>query len=376
MPHSASTAEETLGDELVSLTRRRPTMPMPPTLGVFRRSVDPTGVGDPCRNDSDTTHSLILTGTSRHCLVERTRMHSDSMPRGHHDVQQRNVRSAMRAAQRAPSRTAGRAAMLALVLLAFARIEQVVAGTPHAMVQQLAAALRARASTTADGSALVSALVLLTEALTLYLLLTITLHALSGVAGAIGRWAAAVANVATLPMLARSLEFTLGGALAVEVLLTAAVPPTTLLAAHLPRAKTPVQSAACLESRPRIPQGVPVNPAAWAAQLAQAASTVATATTPRTTTTAPLPSARYTVAPGDSLWTIAARHLEPDQRSPGQVARAWKQLWALNHATIGDHPSRIQPGMILTMPPVSAEKAQAARPAEGVAPSGKTADMA
>lgn len=266
--------------------------------------------------------------------------------------------------------------MLAFVLLALARLEQVVAGTPHAVVQQLAAALRARASMTADGSALVSALVLVTEALTFYLLLTITLHALSGAGGAIGRWAAAVANVVTLPMLARSLEFTLGGALAVEVLLTAAVPPTTLLAAQLPRETTPIQRAACLESRPRVPQGVPVNPAAWAAQLAQPASTAATATTPRTTAIAPLPSTRYTVALGDSLWTIAARHLEPDQRSPAQVARAWQQLWALNRATIGDHPSRIQPGMVLTMPPASAEKAQAARPAEGVAPSLKTADIA
>lgn len=159
--------------------------------------------------------------------------------------------------------------MLALVLLAFATIEQVIAGTPPAVIQQLIAALRAHASMTADGSALVSALVLVTEALTLYLLLTITLHALSGVAGAIGRWAAAAANVITLPVLARSLELTLGGALAVEVLLTTAAPPATLLTAHVSREQTPIQRAACVESRPRTPQAGPMNSAAWAAQLAQ-----------------------------------------------------------------------------------------------------------
>lgn len=52
---------------------------------------------------------------------------------------------------------------------------------------------------------------------------------------------------------------------------------------------------------------------------------------------------------GDSLWSIAARHLGPDA-SDTEVARAWPQWYAANRDRIGDDPDLILPGQILRVP--------------------------
>lgn len=60
-------------------------------------------------------------------------------------------------------------------------------------------------------------------------------------------------------------------------------------------------------------------------------------------------SATYAVVPGDSLWAIAANHLdgEPDD---AQVAEAWPLWFDANRDVVGDDPDLIHPGQVLRVP--------------------------
>ncbi len=61
------------------------------------------------------------------------------------------------------------------------------------------------------------------------------------------------------------------------------------------------------------------------------------------------PARTVTVAPGDTLWAIAARHLPPGADDTS-VAAAWPGWYAANTATIGRDPGLIRPGQVLTVP--------------------------
>lgn len=52
---------------------------------------------------------------------------------------------------------------------------------------------------------------------------------------------------------------------------------------------------------------------------------------------------------GDSLWTIAARHLGPDATA-AEVAHEWPRWYAANRHLIGDDPGLILPGQVLVAP--------------------------
>ncbi len=52
---------------------------------------------------------------------------------------------------------------------------------------------------------------------------------------------------------------------------------------------------------------------------------------------------------GDSLWTIAARHL-PARSSPAEIETAWHQWYSTNRAVIGNNPNLILPGQLLLPP--------------------------
>jgi len=56
------------------------------------------------------------------------------------------------------------------------------------------------------------------------------------------------------------------------------------------------------------------------------------------------------IAPGDTLWELAARDL-PTDASPAAVDRHWRLLWQVNRADIGPDPDVIQPGTSLRLPP-------------------------
>ncbi|EFQ82682.1 hypothetical protein HMPREF0063_11891 [Aeromicrobium marinum DSM 15272] len=75
-------------------------------------------------------------------------------------------------------------------------------------------------------------------------------------------------------------------------------------------------------------------------------SVVAPATLPAES----LPTApTVTVAPGDTLWAIAAARLAPGA-PPDRIAAAVVVWHAANHAVIGDDPDLIHPGHRLTVP--------------------------
>ena len=56
------------------------------------------------------------------------------------------------------------------------------------------------------------------------------------------------------------------------------------------------------------------------------------------------------VAPGDTLWELAARDL-PADASPAEVDRHWRLLWQVNRVELGPDPDVIQPGTSLRLPP-------------------------
>ncbi|EAP97582.1 hypothetical protein JNB_18968 [Janibacter sp. HTCC2649] len=64
---------------------------------------------------------------------------------------------------------------------------------------------------------------------------------------------------------------------------------------------------------------------------------------------APSTDTEVVVHRGDTLWSIAARHLGP-QASDAEIARAWPRWFDLNRALIGDDPDLILPGQILRVP--------------------------
>ncbi|WP_165485420.1 LysM peptidoglycan-binding domain-containing protein, partial [Protofrankia symbiont of Coriaria ruscifolia] len=60
-------------------------------------------------------------------------------------------------------------------------------------------------------------------------------------------------------------------------------------------------------------------------------------------------SSMVVVLRGDTLWTIAARHLGADATAE-QIAQEWPRWWAANKHVIGSDPDRILPGQHLQPP--------------------------
>jgi hypothetical protein len=61
------------------------------------------------------------------------------------------------------------------------------------------------------------------------------------------------------------------------------------------------------------------------------------------------PDPAVVVRRGDTLWSIAARHLGPEATAV-QVAREWPRWYAANRATIGADPDLLRPGQRLVPP--------------------------
>lgn len=58
------------------------------------------------------------------------------------------------------------------------------------------------------------------------------------------------------------------------------------------------------------------------------------------------PGATVVVTAGDTLWSIAAKHLPPDS-APHTIERRWRRIWRDNRSVIGDNPDLIHPGQRL-----------------------------
>jgi hypothetical protein len=52
---------------------------------------------------------------------------------------------------------------------------------------------------------------------------------------------------------------------------------------------------------------------------------------------------------GDTLWSIAARHLGPDA-TDAEIAEQWPRWWQANRGRIGDDPDLLLPGQVLVAP--------------------------
>ena len=63
----------------------------------------------------------------------------------------------------------------------------------------------------------------------------------------------------------------------------------------------------------------------------------------------PQASQELVVRSGDTLWTIAARHLGPEA-SDVDVALEWPRWFENNRAVIGSNPDALLPGQILKAP--------------------------
>jgi hypothetical protein len=61
------------------------------------------------------------------------------------------------------------------------------------------------------------------------------------------------------------------------------------------------------------------------------------------------PPRSVVVAPGDSLWSIAAEQL-PRDASDGRVTACWHAVYAANRAVIGTDPDVLEPGQRLRLP--------------------------
>ena len=60
-------------------------------------------------------------------------------------------------------------------------------------------------------------------------------------------------------------------------------------------------------------------------------------------------SPEVVVHPGDTLWSIAARHLDRDATA-GDIADAWPRWYAANRDAIGPDPDRLAVGLVLSPP--------------------------
>jgi resuscitation-promoting factor RpfA len=130
--------------------------------------------------------------------------------------------------------------------------------------------------------------------------------------------------------------------------LTQAPAPTTTTAVHVAPTTT--------TTSPSPPQAPPTTPARPAAPSQPSPSPAPSISQPAPIPISPTRSVDvYVVRAGDCLWRIAARHLGAGATNAA-IDAAWRAIYAVNRAAIGDDPNLIHPGLTLTLPPLSARR--------------------
>lgn len=202
------------------------------------------------------------------------------------------------------------------------------------------------------------------SALSGWLALGTALSALGQLPGALGQVCRALARAVAPAALRRTVTFLLGTSLVAAV-----VPGTAAAAMNAPALAT--RHTLVLDAPgpltldpgfhpPTDTSWTPLDPDLplpdWASDSASAStSPTATPAVQPVATTAPTTAPReYVVQHGDSLWSIAARHLGPDATA-AQIAVVWPQWYAVNRQTVGPNPDVIRPGQRLTVPANAAE---------------------
>ncbi|KGN36992.1 hypothetical protein N803_16380 [Knoellia subterranea KCTC 19937] len=235
--------------------------------------------------------------------------------------------------------------------------------------------LSAHSAVTAAGPASLDELVILTAsslalAIAAWLCAGTLLELLSHVPGRIGRVAQRWSDRLTPALARRVAAFVLGVGVGV------AGGPTQSVAAPRGSGSSVVASVADPGFLPAPSSSAPANPATPAvpADPGFAPAPPEAGFTPASPTVRPQPDpgllagrphrtgqpgdppltgahddAQVVVHRGDSLWSIAARHLGP-RATDAEIAAEWPRWFEANRSVIGDDPDRILPGQILRVP--------------------------
>lgn len=190
-----------------------------------------------------------------------------------------------------------------------------------------------------------------------WLALGLVLGLLARIPGSIGRAATAVADVVTPRVLRRTAAFVLGVGVAAGIAPGASVaaPAHPVVATAVattamadPDAVTDPDAAATPLPDPGFhslpdPRWVPAAPA-----VRPQADVSVLSRAPAAETASP---AEVVVQRGDTLWSIAARHLGRGA-SDAEIAEAWPAWYTANRDVVGDDPDLILPGQVLQAPQV------------------------
>jgi LysM repeat protein len=206
---------------------------------------------------------------------------------------------------------------------------------------------------------LLAVLALLSEALIGYVVVVLALRTLSLAPGSIGRLTGRAVLLVSPDAVRRMLDLLVGGTLLVQATLTAV--PSAPRSCELDASN--VTAAASLTSVG--PVGL-IDPTGPAIGMRSALTLPAETRPPSRRLAAPLPpwlgggpskpTVGHAVEPGDTLWDIAATHLQPSERSSGRVHRYWQQIYRANRPAIGDDPDLIHPGTRLQVPSFRSER--------------------
>lgn len=228
-----------------------------------------------------------------------------------------------------------------------------VVGTAVAWILALAW-ITARADVTAPGPASADELLALAAAtlalvIAAWLLVGTVLEVLAHVPGRIGRAAQVWAEHLTPALARRIAAFLLGVGVGV------AGGPSQAVASPRPSATAVSVTDPGLVPTPSAPGPSAPDPGFSPAPVAPGFTPTAPRVRPQADPAllggrvAPRADREVVVHRGDTLWSIAARHLGP-QASDAEIAWAWPRWFDLNRALIGDDPDVILPGQILRVP--------------------------
>lgn len=184
-----------------------------------------------------------------------------------------------------------------------------------------------------------------------WLALSVSLELLALVPGAVGRAARRLADAITPTLLRRAAGALIGVGLVAGVAPGAAVarPPTVVLA------PTPLPEPGF--TPPPEPGWAPPRTVPADAGRGWVPSPPEVRAQPDVRVLSPSPRPgpgtqppdEVVVRRGDSLWSVAARHLGPDA-SEAEIARAWPAWFEANRTVIGDDPDLLLPGQVLRPP--------------------------
>jgi hypothetical protein len=229
-----------------------------------------------------------------------------------------------------------------------------VVGTPTAQVR----ALRDLGLSPTDPvTPLLAILAFLAEALIGYVVVVLALRTLSLLPGSTGRLTGQAALLLSPDAVRTVLDLLAGGTLLAQATLTAmpSAPPgrppdsiDTITAA----------SVSCIGSVGSVGSIGPAGPATrmGPAETRPPSRRLAAPLPPWLGGGPSKPRVGYTVEPGDTLWDIAAAHLEPTEDSPAEVHRYWQQIYRANRPAIGPDPDLIHPGTRLDVPPFRGDR--------------------